>query len=235
MLLIDPYGDFGNRRINYGWYLYIPLKIEKVVVIGGGLMGSGIVTTLILSSIQAILKEINFDYLQKSLKSIDDIFKSKHMTERLLCVKGDGNGDKLSTVASAMAPTLSSTGSTTTSTTQILSDFSLEIYDEVPWRIKALNRAGARDDKGNPIIRDYYESTSTRYRLMMKVCNVFLYESDGNTHDDMLLFKLEFVFNMNQGLSVWSEWLVFNRVNARARKGLVLGPMRLSPKENAGN
>uniref|UniRef100_A0A0V0IJL0 Putative ovule protein n=1 Tax=Solanum chacoense TaxID=4108 RepID=A0A0V0IJL0_SOLCH len=36
-----------------------------------------------------------------------------------------------------------------------------------------------------------------------------------------------FVFNMDQGPPVWSEWLVFNRVNARARKGLVLGPMRL--------
>ncbi|KAL3354174.1 hypothetical protein AABB24_018696 [Solanum stoloniferum] len=86
-------------------------------------------------------------------------------------------------------------------------------------------RAGARDDKGNPIIRDYYSSPLT---------------ASGNTHDDMLLAKLEtvytgsgdpgssvFVFNMDQGLPVWSEWLVFNRVNARARKGLVLGPMRL--------
>uniref|UniRef100_M0ZX91 Multifunctional protein n=1 Tax=Solanum tuberosum TaxID=4113 RepID=M0ZX91_SOLTU len=46
-------------------------KIEKVAVIGGGLMGSGIATALILSSIQVILKEINFDYLQKSVKSIE--------------------------------------------------------------------------------------------------------------------------------------------------------------------
>ncbi|XP_059275235.1 peroxisomal fatty acid beta-oxidation multifunctional protein AIM1-like isoform X4 [Lycium ferocissimum] len=46
-------------------------KIEKVAVIGGGLMGSGIATTLILNSIQVILKEINYDYLQKSLKSIE--------------------------------------------------------------------------------------------------------------------------------------------------------------------
>ncbi|KAH0669465.1 hypothetical protein KY285_023627 [Solanum tuberosum] len=107
-----------------------------------------------------------------------------------------------------MAPSSSSTGSTTTSTTQILSDFSLEIYDK--------RRAGAWDDKGNPIIRNYYSSPLT---------------ASGNTHDDMLLAKLEtvntgsgevlqwsFVFNMDQGLPVWSEWLVFNRVNARARK-----------------
>ncbi|KAG5616824.1 hypothetical protein H5410_016648 [Solanum commersonii] len=47
------------------------------------------------------------------------------------CVsKSDNNGDKLSTVASAMAPSSSSTGSTTTSTTQMLRDFSLEIYDK---------------------------------------------------------------------------------------------------------
>ncbi|WMV18829.1 hypothetical protein MTR67_012214 [Solanum verrucosum] len=86
-------------------------------------------------------------------------------------------------------------------------------------------RASARDDRGNPIIRDYYSSPLT---------------VSGNTHGDMLHAKLEtvntgsgdlsssvFVFNKDQGLPVWSEWLVFNRVNARARKGLVLGPMRL--------
>ncbi|KAH0722454.1 hypothetical protein KY285_004995 [Solanum tuberosum] len=91
--------------------------------------------------------------------------------------------------------------------------------------LQRAKRAGARDDKGNPILRDYYSSPLT---------------SSGNTHDDMLLAKLEtvntgsgdpgssvFVFNMDQGLSVWSEWLVFSRVNACARKGLVLGPMRL--------
>ncbi|KAK6789456.1 hypothetical protein RDI58_013256 [Solanum bulbocastanum] len=153
----------GNRRINYGWYMYIPLKIEKVVVIGGGLMGSGIATTLILSSIQVILKEINFDYLQKSLKSIDvsvivglklastlviviskvvmhlisgfsltknkesffdnreisDVAYANEVHLSSSCVsKSDGNGNKLSTLASAMAPSSSSTGSTTTSTTQ---------------------------------------------------------------------------------------------------------------------
>ncbi|KAK4733806.1 hypothetical protein R3W88_008067 [Solanum pinnatisectum] len=44
--------------------------------------------------------------------------------------KSDGNGDKLSTVASAMAPSSSSTGSASTSTTQMRRDFSLEIYDK---------------------------------------------------------------------------------------------------------
>lgn len=47
------------------------------------------------------------------------------------CVsKSDGNGDKLGAVVSAMAPSSSSIGSTTTSTTQMLRDFSLEIYDK---------------------------------------------------------------------------------------------------------
>lgn len=35
---------------------------------------------------------------------------------------------------------------------------------------------------------------------------------------------MQFAFNMDQGIPVWPEWLVFNRVNARARKGIVIGP-----------
>ncbi|KAH0669866.1 hypothetical protein KY289_024359 [Solanum tuberosum] len=103
--------------------------------------------------------------------------------------------------------------------------------------LQRAKRAGARDDKGNPIRRDYYSSPLTARKCAMFS---FLNCCCGNTHDDMLLAKLEtvntgsgdpsssvFVFNMDQGLPVWSEWLVFNRVNACARKGLVLGPMRL--------
>ncbi|PSR86836.1 Outer envelope protein [Actinidia chinensis var. chinensis] len=84
--------------------------------------------------------------------------------------------------------------------------------------------AGARDDRGNPIIKDFYSSPLT---------------ASGNTHDDTLLAKFEsvytgsgdpgssmFVFNMEQGLPVLPEWLFFNRVNARARKGLDIGPAR---------
>ncbi|KAL0419593.1 UNVERIFIED_CONTAM: Outer envelope protein 80, chloroplastic [Sesamum radiatum] len=83
-------------------------------------------------------------------------------------------------------------------------------------------RAGAHDEKGIPIIRDFFGSPLT---------------ASGNTHDDMLLAKLEtvythsgdpsssmFVFNMDQGIPVSPEWLVFNRVNARARQGVVIGP-----------
>ncbi|XP_070039841.1 peroxisomal fatty acid beta-oxidation multifunctional protein AIM1-like [Nicotiana tomentosiformis] len=61
-------------------------KIEKVAVIGGGLMGSGIATALILSSVQVILKEIDYDCLQKSLKSIEvnlhSLVKGGHLVEK---------------------------------------------------------------------------------------------------------------------------------------------------------
>lgn len=41
------------------------------------------------------------------------------------------------------------------------------------------------------------------------------------------LLSLQFAFNMEQGLPVMPEWLFFNRVNARARKGVEIGPARL--------
>ncbi|XP_042514910.1 outer envelope protein 80, chloroplastic [Macadamia integrifolia] len=85
--------------------------------------------------------------------------------------------------------------------------------------------AGARDEKGNPIIKDCYGSPLT---------------ASGNAHDEMLLAKFEsvytgsgdhgssmFVFNMEQGLPVLPEWLCFNRVNSRARRTVDIGPARL--------
>ncbi|RWW69915.1 hypothetical protein BHE74_00022447 [Ensete ventricosum] len=47
-----------------------PRKIKRVAVIGGGLMGSGIATALILSNTPVILKEIDSNFLQKGLKMI---------------------------------------------------------------------------------------------------------------------------------------------------------------------
>lgn len=85
--------------------------------------------------------------------------------------------------------------------------------------------AGARDDKGSPIIRDIYNSPLT---------------ASGENYDDMLIAKAEsvytdssdhssstFVFNMEQGLPVLPEWLCFSRLNARARQGYEIGPARL--------
>ncbi|KAF9596024.1 hypothetical protein IFM89_006951, partial [Coptis chinensis] len=47
-----------------------PRQIKKVAVIGGGLMGSGIATALVLSNISVVLKEINPDYQQKGMKTL---------------------------------------------------------------------------------------------------------------------------------------------------------------------
>ncbi|KAK1377608.1 peroxisomal fatty acid beta-oxidation multifunctional protein AIM1 [Heracleum sosnowskyi] len=48
-----------------------PKPVKKVAVIGGGLMGSGIATALILSNIYVVLKEINTDFLSKGIKLIE--------------------------------------------------------------------------------------------------------------------------------------------------------------------
>ncbi|XP_031102357.1 peroxisomal fatty acid beta-oxidation multifunctional protein-like [Ipomoea triloba] len=48
-----------------------PQKVEKVAVIGGGLMGTGIATALIVSNIHVILKEVNYESVQKAMKSIE--------------------------------------------------------------------------------------------------------------------------------------------------------------------
>ncbi|CAH2072348.1 unnamed protein product [Thlaspi arvense] len=84
--------------------------------------------------------------------------------------------------------------------------------------------AGARDEQGNPIIKDFYSSPLT---------------ASGKSHDETLLAKFEsiytgsgdhgstmFAFNMEQGLPILPEWLFFNRVNARTRKGIHIGPAR---------
>lgn len=85
--------------------------------------------------------------------------------------------------------------------------------------------AGARNEKGEPIIKDCFGSPLT---------------ASGKSHDDTLIAKFEtvytgsgdhgssmFVFNMEQGLPVLPEWLFFSRVNARTRKEIEIGPARL--------
>ncbi|TMW96520.1 hypothetical protein EJD97_007214 [Solanum chilense] len=48
-----------------------PRPVKKVAIIGGGLMGSGIATSLVLSNIFVIIKEINPEYLQKGIKTVE--------------------------------------------------------------------------------------------------------------------------------------------------------------------
>lgn len=54
-----------------------PRTIKKVAVIGGGLMGSGIATALILSNIPVVLKEVNASFLQQGLNRISANLKSR--------------------------------------------------------------------------------------------------------------------------------------------------------------
>lgn len=48
-----------------------PRRVKKVAVLGGGLMGSGIATALLLSDIFVVLKEINSEYLLRGIKVIE--------------------------------------------------------------------------------------------------------------------------------------------------------------------
>ncbi|BAU02874.1 hypothetical protein LR48_Vigan10g013800 [Vigna angularis] len=48
-----------------------PRNVKKIAVIGGGLMGSGIATALLLGNIRVLLKEINSEFLMKGIKTIE--------------------------------------------------------------------------------------------------------------------------------------------------------------------
>ncbi|XP_024538949.1 glyoxysomal fatty acid beta-oxidation multifunctional protein MFP-a isoform X1 [Selaginella moellendorffii] len=54
-----------------------PKVVKKVAVIGGGFMGSGIVTALILSNIKVVLKEVNSDFLQQGLNRVKGNLQSR--------------------------------------------------------------------------------------------------------------------------------------------------------------
>lgn len=56
-----------------------PRKIQNVAVVGGGLMGSGIVTALVLSGYSVILKEINDKFLQAGLGRVKGNFVTKRL------------------------------------------------------------------------------------------------------------------------------------------------------------
>lgn len=54
-----------------------PRNVKKAAIIGGGLMGSGIATALILSNIHVVLKEVNSEYLMKGIKTIEGDYFSQ--------------------------------------------------------------------------------------------------------------------------------------------------------------
>ncbi|XP_047042556.1 glyoxysomal fatty acid beta-oxidation multifunctional protein MFP-a-like [Lolium rigidum] len=54
-----------------------PQKVSKIAVVGGGLMGSGIATALILSHYHVILKEVNEKYLNEGIDRIKGNLQSR--------------------------------------------------------------------------------------------------------------------------------------------------------------
>jgi enoyl-CoA hydratase/3-hydroxyacyl-CoA dehydrogenase len=48
----------------------VPRAVKKVAILGGGLMGSGIATALILSNYPVILKEVNEKFLEAGLNRV---------------------------------------------------------------------------------------------------------------------------------------------------------------------
>ncbi|GKD75179.1 peroxisomal fatty acid beta-oxidation multifunctional protein AIM1-like protein [Tanacetum coccineum] len=59
----DPF-EATRRRLK-------PRAVKKVAVIGGGSVGSEIATTLIISNIFVVLKEVNSEYLLKRIKTVE--------------------------------------------------------------------------------------------------------------------------------------------------------------------
>ncbi|KAJ4850472.1 Altered inheritance of mitochondria protein 1 [Turnera subulata] len=66
-----------------------PRNVKKVAVIGGGLMGSGIATALIVSNIFVVLKEINSEYLLKGIRIVEGNVRSLVTRKKLTKEKAD--------------------------------------------------------------------------------------------------------------------------------------------------
>ncbi|KAK4757727.1 hypothetical protein SAY87_019028 [Trapa incisa] len=66
-----------------------PRIVKKVAVLGGGLMGSGIATALILGNVNVVLKEINNEYLLKGIKIIEANVQGLVSKGKLTTVKAE--------------------------------------------------------------------------------------------------------------------------------------------------
>ncbi|KAL2929183.1 Peroxisomal fatty acid beta-oxidation multifunctional protein AIM1 [Bienertia sinuspersici] len=66
-----------------------PRRIKKVAVIGGGLMGSGIATALLLSNTQVVLKEVSAEFLAKGIKTIEGNIRGLVTRGKLVKDKGE--------------------------------------------------------------------------------------------------------------------------------------------------
>uniref|UniRef100_A0A5B7B8V9 Putative glyoxysomal fatty acid beta-oxidation multifunctional protein MFP-a n=1 Tax=Davidia involucrata TaxID=16924 RepID=A0A5B7B8V9_DAVIN len=85
----------------------VPRKVNKVAIIGGGVMGSGIATVLILSNYHVILKEVNENFLLAGIgrvkANLQTFVKKRKMTQeklekKLSLLKGVLNYDTFRTV-----------------------------------------------------------------------------------------------------------------------------------------
>lgn len=79
----------AQRRTHEGWSTVAPItEFSRVAVIGGGLMGRGIVMSLVDAGLQVVLVEQNDAYLQQAMESIKTAYqgqvdKSQITTEQL--------------------------------------------------------------------------------------------------------------------------------------------------------
>ncbi|GMJ08393.1 MULTIFUNCTIONAL PROTEIN 2, multifunctional protein 2 [Hibiscus trionum] len=55
----------------------VPRRVKKVAILGGGLMGSGIATTLILSNFSVVLKEVNEKFLEAGIGRVKANLQSR--------------------------------------------------------------------------------------------------------------------------------------------------------------
>lgn len=76
-----------------------PHQMKSVAVIGGGLMGSGIATALVLSNVPVVLKEVNEEFLQAGLKRIEANLKAR-------LARGASNNEKVQKVLGLVKGTL---------------------------------------------------------------------------------------------------------------------------------
>lgn len=77
-----------------------PRPVRRVAVIGGGLMGSGIVTALITAKIPVLLKEVNTEFLQQGLDRVKANFSGR-------LKKGRMTQDQVDKILSLLKGTLS--------------------------------------------------------------------------------------------------------------------------------
>ncbi|OAY81349.1 Glyoxysomal fatty acid beta-oxidation multifunctional protein MFP-a [Ananas comosus] len=76
----------------------MPRKVTKVAILGGGLMGSGIATALILSNYPVILKEVNENFLKAGIERVKANLQSRVKKGKMTEEKYEGTLSRLTGV-----------------------------------------------------------------------------------------------------------------------------------------